>query len=397
MVSLNKIHQADAVIIGGGIAGLWLLRLLSDRGYRTALFEANRLGCQQTLASQGMIHGGLKYTLTGTLTGASEAIAAMPGRWRRNLSGEDVIDLSSLEPISEHYYMFADGGSMGKLAGFFASRMLRGRIQKLDPPAFPEVLGGFGGVVYQLNDFVLNSSSLLRCLLQSVAGHAYQKQIEPADLQMTERGWRINLGSEMIDTRQLILAAGAGTGDLLSGLSHQVPDWQAPEMQLRPLHQVIVRHPDLQPFYAHCLTGISRSEPRLTITSHPDEPSGGNRWLWYLGGQLATDGAARERPAQIEFARKELTECVPWIDWSQAIFDCMRIDRAEPKQTGGRRPDQAFVENRDGCLICWPTKLSLAPDLGDRLLAEIAPPEPGLADFSVDLPLAEVGLPPWCR
>ena len=75
--------QLDAILAGGGIAGLWLTNLLHARGYRVALLEADTVGGAQTLASQGMIHGGIKYALGGSLTGASEAIATMPGRWRR--------------------------------------------------------------------------------------------------------------------------------------------------------------------------------------------------------------------------------------------------------------------------------------------------------------------------
>ena len=86
--------MSRVVVIGGGIAGLWLLNLLTRRGYGAVLLEAGALGCQQTLASQGMIHGGLKYALSGMLTGASEAIAAMPDRWAANLAGRGEIDLS---------------------------------------------------------------------------------------------------------------------------------------------------------------------------------------------------------------------------------------------------------------------------------------------------------------
>ena len=60
--------RIDVAIIGGGIAGTWLLRLLSQKGYNAILLEQNELGCGQTLASQGMVHGGLKYALTGLLS-----------------------------------------------------------------------------------------------------------------------------------------------------------------------------------------------------------------------------------------------------------------------------------------------------------------------------------------
>ena len=46
------------------------------------------LGGEQTIKSQGIIHGGAKYALHGALTGASEAIADMPRRWREALAGD---------------------------------------------------------------------------------------------------------------------------------------------------------------------------------------------------------------------------------------------------------------------------------------------------------------------
>ena len=56
-------HSAQIAIIGGGISGLWLLNSLRNAGYDAVLFEKNALGSQQTFASQGMIHGGIKYAL----------------------------------------------------------------------------------------------------------------------------------------------------------------------------------------------------------------------------------------------------------------------------------------------------------------------------------------------
>ena len=76
----NTTHQFDAIILGGGIAGLWLLSLLRNQGFEAILLEKESLGSGQTFASQGMIHGGIKYSLAGAMTGASESIADMPAR-----------------------------------------------------------------------------------------------------------------------------------------------------------------------------------------------------------------------------------------------------------------------------------------------------------------------------
>ena len=101
--------RIDVAIVGGGIAGTWLLRLLSQQGYNAILLERNELGCGQTLASQGMIHGGLKYALTGLLSNESEAIAEMPLRWRNCLhSKEGEIDLRGTKILSNNYYMYSE-------------------------------------------------------------------------------------------------------------------------------------------------------------------------------------------------------------------------------------------------------------------------------------------------
>ena len=378
----------DVAIVGAGIAGLWLANLLERRGYGCIVLEAGAVGGTQTLASQGMIHGGLKYALAGSLTGASEAIAGMPARWERCLRGDDEVDLSGLTPLSERYYLFSADSRMGRLAAFFASHALRGRITRLERHDYPAALAHpqFHGVVYALNDFVLDPEALVAILYAGCAGRVYRHRLTPEHLVSTDDGILLQLGGNRLLARRLLMTAGAGTQPLLDGLGIE-----APRMQLRPLHQVMVRHRYPHPLFAHCLTGIRRPEPRLTITSHP----AGDGWLWYLGGQLATDGASMDADTLIRHARAELTACLPWIDWSGAELSTLRIDRAEPAQSGGRRPDQAFAEARAGCIVAWPTKLSLVPDLGDRVLTLLPPPR-APSPPELDLPRPAVGQPPWC-
>ena len=64
----------DILIFGGGIAGLWTLARLRKEGYSCLLLESNSLGAGQTIASQGIIHGGIKYALTGQASAASKAL-----------------------------------------------------------------------------------------------------------------------------------------------------------------------------------------------------------------------------------------------------------------------------------------------------------------------------------
>lgn len=159
-----EIH-IDAAILGGGIAGLWLLNLLRGAEYGAALLETKRLGGDQTLASQGLIHGGLKYALGGAATPASEAIAAMPARWRACLAGTGEIDLTPLRPLSDCFHFFSQDGAAGKLTAFLAGKLLQGRARRLRPQEFPAFLPASAftdkGVVYRLDDFVLDPRDLV--------------------------------------------------------------------------------------------------------------------------------------------------------------------------------------------------------------------------------------------
>ena len=171
MSTRNRI-RVDVAIVGGGIAGLWLLNLLRGRGYSAVLIERSAFGDGQTIRSQGMIHGGMKYALGGVLTGASESIAAMPARWRSCLDGRGELDLRGVRVLSDRYYLWsANDSTLGQLAGFFASKVLRGRVRRLQRDALPTAFDNpqFRGVVYELDELVLDTPSLLAHLARRAA------------------------------------------------------------------------------------------------------------------------------------------------------------------------------------------------------------------------------------
>ncbi|MCK5003116.1 MAG: FAD-dependent oxidoreductase, partial [Gammaproteobacteria bacterium] len=161
--------------------------------------------------------------------------------------------------------------------------------------------------------------------------------------------------------KKIVLTAGQGNADLLSELG-----LQQPEMQLRPLKMVMLRGGLSEMVFAHCM-GASVN-PRITITSNRDEHG---EVVWYLGGQLAEDGVERSDAQQIEQAKAELSELIPWLDQSKCQWATLDINRAEVKKPGTKRPDTFFVEQQDRVITTWPTKMALSPLMAESVLEVI--------------------------
>jgi len=386
---MSQALNTDVLIVGGGIAGLWLNARLRRQGFATLLVESAQLGGGQSVKSQGIIHGGAKYALHGALTGASEAIADMPRRWREALAGNGELDLTGVRLLSDAHYLWSPGSLAGNITSFFASKAVRGRVDQVKGEHLPPALQHpkFKGKVYRLAELVLDVPSLIKRLSELAGdGLLAAERIEP----LHENGELVGLSVDgrEIRAQRIILSAGRGNADLLSALG-----LSQPPQQLRPLHMALVKGPTLKPLYAHCLGGGPK--PRVTITTHP---AADGQWVWYLGGDLAeADGVARDEAAQIKAAQKELSELLPWVDLSAAQWATLRVERAEPAQSGLVRPDNAFLHEQGNLMVGWPTKLALAPDFADRALAALNRDgiRPGQHAPLPTLPRPSVALPAW--
>jgi len=394
----------DIAVIGGGVAGLWIANRLLKANYNVVVFEQGALGAGQTIASQGMVHGGVKYTLGGALTGASEAIADMPDYWRLCLAGKGDVDLSRTRTLSDHFYMWSSEGSLSKITTFFASKALRGRIDALDKPEYPAAFDSprFRGNLYKLVDSVIDTPSLLHNLALNLRGRVYALDWQRARLAMAGR--RVSLEMHAgdraltINAQQFVFAAGEGNASLMENIGAAQP-----AMQRRPLQQVLVKHRHPHYLYAHCIG--TDSTPRLTISSHPCSDGA---ICWYLGGQLAEKGAAKPAEDLMREAKHELEQMFPWLSWQDAQWATLPVTRAEPRQKNLARPDHAFIAHAcdtskqpfANVLVAWPTKLTLSPHLGDATLAlldklDVVPRFSTSVDALKHLPVPAVALSPW--
>jgi glycerol-3-phosphate dehydrogenase len=366
---MPKIVETDIAILGGGIAGLWLLNRLRQAGYAAILLESGTLGGGQTHKAQGIIHGGTKYSLQGNITGAAQAIADMPGVWQQCLHGNGEIDLRGVPVLSEHQYLFSTNKLAGKLAGFFAGLALQGKLQALAPEAYPTVFQNvkFKGLVYALDEMAIDTQALVRELVKPHQDVIFK--IDPLrddQLELDAQGNLQQLSVQagageavQIRAKKYIFTAGAGNEILLRKLA-----MPGIGMQRRPLHMVVAKTDFDFPVFAHCL-GIGAT-PRITITTHQAHDG---KKVWYLGGQIAEEGVQLSSEVQIAIAKKELQELFPWLDFSTVRFASFHVDRAEPLQASGKKPDGVYSREIGNVIIGWPTKLALAPKLADEILA----------------------------
>jgi glycine/D-amino acid oxidase-like deaminating enzyme len=396
--------EKDALIIGGGIAGLWMLNRLRAEGYDVMLLEKNKLGAGQTIASQGMIHGGIKYALSGQLNSASEAIADMPQHWETCLAGKGDVDLRSANVLSEHYYMWPRNSLRSRLNAFLGSKALRGKVTSVDKKKYPAFFKShIKGPLYELRDIVLDVPSLLDCLSkQHQSNIKFFNQNKWWSIERNSAGEFRSLTMEhngeiyTMKAKRLIISSGEGSKDFLKKL---IPEKNLPDdmrMQLRPLQMTIVKHQFADPIYVHCVADQLSTTPEVTITTHQCHDG---RSAWYLGGELAESGAGRGQEEQVKIAKQKVSELFPWCNFSNTQWDSFYINRAEALTPNGKRPETASIHQYKNISLCWPSKLSLAPELGQQIVAlfkeekfkPAAYDNPGLEQLA----FPGIATPPW--
>ena len=387
----------DVVIFGGGAAGLWLLDELTRRGVDAVLLEANALGTGQTVAAQGIIHGGLKYTLQGLLTKSAASIREMPSVWRDCLDGRSEPDLSGVRRRSNECFLWRTDSLTSRLGMLGAQFGLRVAPQTVADDDRPELLRGCPGTVARLPEQVISTVSLIEVL---AARHRERMlQVDPQQVEFVCRAAGdvslIRLSRDRGQTlelrpRQVVFTAGAGNSALRrSVLLNQEA------MQRRPLHMVMLRG-SLPAFQGHCVDG---AKTRVTITSDTDSAG---RTVWQVGGQIAEEGVVWDDLTLLANARKELVSVLPGIDLSSVEWSTYRVDRAEAIMPGGKRPETVQIRREGNCLTAWPTKLALVPQLVAEIANELVEhvfnvltANRPIENLPHDWPRPSVALPPW--
>ena len=349
MRSTLETIAVDVAIIGAGATGLWIANRALDQGLSVAVI-AREVGGEQTLASQGIVHGGLKYALEGRQTPLSRSTRDMPERWRACLRGDGELDLRGVEVASELFVLYTFGANP-KLWAFLGSRAVNTRATRLDTPPVPLAENG---VAYALEDLVIEPASLVEHLASRMKARILRFDVEPehvvCDNERSDGAIAcIRHPRATIHAQRYVFACGAG----LAALGTVI---RAPQVVRRPLRQVVVELPQHAEIFAHLVKPGLNAEPEATVTTHRRE---NGDTLLYMGGRIA---GMDSRGDQIATARTLLRTAAPDVDLGNAVFTTVTVDRIEP-------PDrQPHVAESGNTFTCLPVKLTLVPVVADTVM-----------------------------
>ncbi len=360
--------EVDIGIVGSGIAGLWCFRKLLQQGFNVALFEEGSIGGTQTLAAQGMVHGGQRYTLQGSASEHAYGLKDMPKIWNDCLQGQGEIDLRSVKILSDNQIIWAPSGFFSKVGAFLASKSMASDSSPMQKSAWPLVFqkspSNANAKIYELGECVVDVKSLVQALVANDSHRIVQGAF--ADIAETDDGVEVTFqgkecGALRCKAQAFIFAAGRGNEQVLA----KIPEGgKVFPTQRRPLRQVMVRGME-HSLYGHCITTDPR--PRVTITSHPD-PKEPGKFVWYMGGIVAERGIQTTEEEAIQFAKKEMQALFPEVNWQGREWATYYVDRAEPLATEGFFKSGPQMHMHGKVATVWPTKLTLAPALAAHLV-----------------------------
>ncbi len=380
----------DAVIFGGGAAGLWLLHQLRRLGFSAILLEAHALGQGQTVASQGIIHGGLKYTLRGRLTRSAQAVRDMPDLWRRCLRGEQEPDLSATRLRADFCHLWRTASLRSRLGLVGARHGLQTVPRPLEKSDWPRVLRDVPGEVFRIDEPVLAPDSFIAALAQPHREVIFRFDPSRIVFELASPGRVTSIGlvdhgrTLTLRPTRLVLTAGLGNAMLRQRLA--LPDHA---MQRRPVQLAMARGA-LPVLNGHC---VDAAHTRITVTTDRDRAG---LTVWQVGGQVSEDGVNMTRDDLVRHAIAEVRATLPGVDLRGTEWSSYTVERAEPRMPRGRRPDEAFAQLEGNVVTAWPIKLALAPLLAQRVAAMLDEPRHRIDPAALcDWPRPDIAAPPW--
>lgn len=348
-------QNVDIVIFGAGIAGLWILNLLKSQGYCVLLLEKDAIGCGQTIAAQGIIHSGLKFSLAGKVNALAKSISAMPDRWRGAIAGNGDVDLSKakLNAVSQH--LLIPPGFFGGLTKLITQKALGQNVYEIPKSEWPENLkvSGFKGTLIHMDEPVLDIPLTLRALAEPYKDSIKKiGALDPEDY----------LKQNNIKPKFKIFTSAAFNHHYAQKQKHD----HGLQTQHRPLLQGMMKNAPF-PLFAH-LVGKA-DKPVISITTHTLD---NGTLIWYLGGTVAERNKQANPNDVYKDSLTAFKKYLPDMNLNKVEWAILPIDRVEGKsKTDSWMPDTPTIHDTPDALYCWPTKLTFAPLLGDMVVKKL--------------------------
>lgn len=383
--------KVDAVIVGGGIQGLWLLADLIKNGYQAILLERMWPGFGQTGHSHVFLHEG--HMFAGMLReGLPEALSRVGsvlkanGLWKAELKTGR---LRNLSPLKSSFYI---GWKYRIQADEFAERCKQAELPCEEVTSSPTDFGVLAEMegLYRSEAICLDSKMLLENLLASSdldtrVGYCEDIGVdgyESKTFRLVARRDRRNLLH--IDTSALVLSAGAGNEKLVTHLFHkgELPlDLDATKQQTVKTFMLVIRHlKGSLPLVA----GMFPDFGGIFVVSRKDAQ---NRTVWLVGDKqrklvgVPGEIAAFDAVTWFENLRIELEQLFPELinhadDFEWGIYDATKAERwtgNDRFEEGGVFPGDYHLHKHPGAALwlTWPTLLTFAPMVASSIVSEL--------------------------
>jgi hypothetical protein len=231
-----------------------------------------------------------------------------------------------------------------------------------------------------MDEPVLDIPNVINALLENL-----DKSVKQIDTPDDPLGF---LKRQNIAAQHIIFTSAAANADIACKLQHDT----GLETQQRPLLMGLMKNAPFE-IYAHMVG--SSDKPVATITTHKAEDGS---LVWYLGGAVAERSKESNPDDVYKDARAAFKKYFPKLDLTNVEWATLPIDRIEGKsETDGWMPDTPTIHQVDTIFYCWPTKLTFAPLLAQRLAEKITiKPSGKKTDWSF-LPDAKIAKAPWDR
>lgn len=383
---MKNAADLDVLIVGGGVTGLYLLDELRRRKYSALLVEHVALGNGQTMAAQGILHGGLKHFLTGRSKILVDALNEMPNAWRTFLAGERKPNLYEVQQRGSHCYCWR-AQSLGGIVGHIGAQVgLHTALSKVTSDERPVPLANCRGDVFRVEEQVIDPGSLMQVLKEqndSLMIHGKVDFLSPKSgiIGTVNVSSPNEINRASVRPRVVVLAAGEGNEALRKACGLHTPI-----MQRYPLSILVVKG-NLPTLNGFC---VDRAHAKVIVTTHRVSDT-------YAVWQIACEGINTLPPGVFQAAAwYELTEALPGFDWPPVEKSMYHINRAEFHDDGSRGSD-VYCEREGDTITAWPHKLVMVPRLTKQILAELDPPSAAtdVPLYFRDWPRPAVAAYPW--